>query len=72
MGRNTIREKKKIFFFFFSVMRVACWVKFSADDIHVLKYFSYYCQKTGFDISCRSICGQVRLVFPTYHYHRSR
>ena len=26
------------------------WVKFSSDDI--LKYFSYFSQKTGFDISC--------------------
>ena len=29
----------------------AIWVKFSADDI--LKCFSYFTQKTGFDISCR-------------------
>ena len=31
--------------------RLALWVKFSADGI--LKYFSYFSQKTGFDISCK-------------------
>ena len=30
--------------------RLALWVKFSADDI--LKYFSSFSEKTGFDISC--------------------
>ena len=32
-----------------SLYRLAIWVKFSADDI--LKSFSYFSQKTGFDIS---------------------
>ena len=31
--------------------RLACWVNISADDM--LKYFLYFPQKTGFDISCR-------------------
>ena len=31
--------------------RLAFWVKFSADDI--LKYFSYFSQKTKFDIFCK-------------------
>ena len=29
----------------------ACWVKISA--ISILKYFSYFYQKIGFDISCK-------------------
>ena len=41
----------------------ALWVKFSADDI--LKYFSYFSQKTGFDILCtlspmQTICMTLR------------
>ena len=31
-------------------LNTACWVKISADDI--LKHFSYFPQKTDFDISC--------------------
>ena len=31
---------------------LACWIQFSAHDI--MKYFfSYFPQKTGFDISCK-------------------
>ena len=30
--------------------RLACWVKFSADDI--LRYVSYFSQKKGFHVSC--------------------
>ena len=32
-------------------LRIALWVKFSAEDI--LKYFSCFSQKIGFDISCK-------------------
>ena len=32
---------------------LACWVNISADNI--LKYFSYFPQKKGFDISCKLI-----------------
>ena len=46
--------------------RLALWVKFSADDI--LKYFSYFSQKTGFDISCKlspleTICMKCQILF---------
>ena len=34
---------------FGSLYRLACWVIISTDDI--LKYFSYFSQKTGFDIT---------------------
>ena len=42
------------------------WVKFSADDI--LKYFSYFLQKKGFDISCKlspveTICMKCQILF---------
>ena len=47
------------------IERLALWVKFSAEDI--LKYFSYFSQKTGFDISCKSpketICMKCRILF---------
>ena len=33
------------------LLRLALWVKFSADDI--LKYFSYIPQKARVDISCK-------------------
>ena len=41
------------------------WVKFSADDI--LKYFPYFSQKTGFDISCKlspmeTICIKCKIL----------
>ena len=36
------------------------WVKFSADNI--LKYFTYFSQKTGFDISCK-ICMKCQILF---------
>ena len=41
-------------------------VKFSADDI--LKYFFYFSQKTGFDISCKlspveTICMKYQILF---------
>ena len=44
-------------------LRLALWVKYSADDI--LKYFS---QKTGFDISCKLspmevICMKCQILF---------
>ena len=47
-------------------LRLALWVKFSADDI--LKYFSYFSQKTGFDISCKlslkeTICMKCQILF---------
>ena len=32
-------------------LHLALWVKFSEDNI--LKYFCYFAQKTGFDISCK-------------------
>ena len=43
-----------------------CWKKFSADSI--LKYFSYFPQKTGFDISCKlspleTICMKCQTCF---------
>ena len=34
-----------------NISRLALWVKISADDI--LKYFSYFPQKTDLDISCK-------------------
>ena len=42
------------------------WVKFSADAIQ--KYFSYFSQKTGFDISCKlstieTICMKCQNLF---------
>ena len=40
------------------------WVKFSADDN--VKYFSYFSQKTGFDISCKlseTICMKYQTLF---------
>ena len=39
---------------------LACWVKTSADNI--LKYFSYFFQKTGFDISCKTAAENI-LIF---------
>ena len=50
-----------------SLYRLAFWVKFSADDI--LKYFSFFPQKTGFDISCKlspleTICMECQILFP--------
>ena len=47
-------------------LRLALWVNFSADDI--LKYFSYFSQKTGYDISCKlspkeTICMKCRILF---------
>ena len=30
---------------------LACWIKISAEDI--LKYYSYFSKKIGFDISCK-------------------
>ena len=46
-------------------LRLALWVKFAADDI--LKYFSYFSQKTGFDISCKlskeTICMKCQIQF---------
>ena len=54
---------------FLGVLKVkywACWVKFSEDNL--LKYFSYFSQKTGFDILCRlsplkTICMKCRILF---------
>ena len=45
---------------------LALWIKFSADDI--LKCFSYFSQKTGFNISCKlspldTICMKCWLLF---------
>ena len=45
---------------------IALWVKFSADDI--LKYFSYFSQKTGYDISSKlspkeTICLKCQILF---------
>ena len=45
---------------------LALWVKFSVDDI--LKYFSDFSQKTGFDISCKfslleKICMECQRSF---------
>ena len=42
------------------------WVKFSAENI--LKYISYFSQKTGFDISCKlspleTICMKCQMLF---------
>ena len=47
-----------------SCYRLALWEKFSADDI--LKYFSYFSKKTGFDISCKlsPICMKCQILFP--------
>ena len=50
----------------FNCLTLALWVKFSADDI--LKYFSYFSQKTGFDISCKlspyeTICMKCSTLF---------
>ena len=44
----------------------ALWVKFSADDI--FKYFFYFFQETGFDISCKlspeeTICMKYQNLF---------
>ena len=46
--------------------RLACRVKISAD--YILKYFSYFPQKTGFDISCKlspkeTICMKCQSMF---------
>ena len=51
---------------FLFINRLALWVKFAADDI--LKYFSYFSQKTGFDISCtlspkETICMKCQILF---------
>ena len=40
----------------FSIFNLALWVKNSANDI--LKYFSNFPQKTGFDISCNVSNGE--------------
>ena len=42
--------------------------KFSADDLLKLKYFSYFSQKTDFDISCKlspveTICMKCQILF---------
>ena len=37
----------------FHVLRLALWVNILVDDI--LKYFSYFFQKIGLDISCKYI-----------------
>ena len=44
-------------------LRLALWVKFSADNI--LKYFSYFSKKTGYDISCKleTICMKCQILF---------
>ena len=49
-----------------TLINTALWVKFSADDI--LKYFSYFPQKTGYDISCKlspkeTICMKCQILF---------
>ena len=36
---------------FLSLSPLACWVKIPAADIY--KYFSFFSQKTGFDILCK-------------------
>ena len=51
---------------FCNVQRLALWVILSADDI--LKYVSYFSQKTGFDISCKlpsveTICMKYQILF---------
>ena len=48
--KNCRRRHSKFALLFFNAL-IALWVKFSADDI--LKYFSYFSQKTGYDISCK-------------------
>ena len=45
---------------------LADWVKFSADNI--LKYFFYFSEKTGYDISCKlsqleTICMKCQIMF---------
>ena len=46
---------------------LALWVKFSADNI--LKYLSYFSQKTDFDISCEieTICMKCPAFWEKYH-----
>ena len=49
-----------------SVSGLAWWVKILADDI--LKYFSYVCQKTDYDIPCKlspleTICMNCQGLF---------
>ena len=46
-------------------LTLSCWVHFSADDI--LKYFSYFPQKIGFDILCKltsmeTICMKCQIL----------
>ena len=44
-------------------MRIACWVKISADDI--LKYFSYFSLEVGFDMRCKlspTICMKCQIL----------
>ena len=45
---------------------LACWVKVSADNI--LKYFSYFSEKIGFDIPCKlcsyeKMCLEFQILF---------
>ena len=40
-----------------------CWVKFSADNIHVSKYFSYFSQETGTDILLETIWMECQTLF---------
>ena len=47
------------------LLTLALWVKISAD---ILEYFSYFSQKTGFDITCKlspmeTICMQCQNLF---------
>ena len=51
----------------FSHLTLNTLSKLSADDI--LKYLSYFSQKTGFDISCKlspqeTICMKCQILFP--------
>ena len=53
-------------FFFCVVYSLSDWIKISADDN--LKYFSYFSQETGFDISCKlslmeTICIKCQILF---------
>ena len=47
-------------------LTLSSWVKISVDDI--LKYFSYFSQKLGFDILCKfspykTICMKYQILF---------
>ena len=65
LGTHTSLESNKAASFI-GLYHLAPWVKISAEDI--LKYLSYFFQKTGFDILCKlsllkTICMKCEILF---------